>query len=79
LKDLWTAELPIGGEKSIGRGVLEGVRATIIDGEETFYLLDDFKNQDKAKALQAYVDALHNRENDAEYQERVNHYKFRKP
>jgi CRISPR/Cas system CSM-associated protein Csm3 (group 7 of RAMP superfamily) len=79
LKDLWTAELPIGGEKAIGRGVLEGVRATIIDGEETFYLLDDFKNQDKAKALQAYVDALHNRENDAEYQERVNHYKFRKP
>lgn len=30
LKDLWTADLPIGGEKSIGRGVLEGIKAKII-------------------------------------------------
>jgi CRISPR/Cas system CSM-associated protein Csm3 (group 7 of RAMP superfamily) len=29
LKDLWTADLPIGGEKSIGRGVFTGVTATI--------------------------------------------------
>jgi CRISPR/Cas system CMR subunit Cmr4 (Cas7 group RAMP superfamily) len=29
LKDLWTEDLPIGGEKSIGRGILTGKRATI--------------------------------------------------
>ncbi len=29
LKDLWTRMLPIGGEKSIGRGVLQGLKAEI--------------------------------------------------
>lgn len=29
LKDLWTEDLPIGGEKSIGRGVLKGIEAKI--------------------------------------------------
>lgn len=29
LKDLWTGDLPIGGEKSIGRGVLRGICANI--------------------------------------------------
>ena len=29
LKDLWTGDLAIGGEKSIGRGVLEGVSANL--------------------------------------------------
>lgn len=33
LKDLWTGDLPVGGEKSVGRGVLKGLRATIIAGE----------------------------------------------
>ncbi|MBU1100084.1 MAG: hypothetical protein KKA84_06740 [Bacteroidetes bacterium] len=30
LKDLWTMDLPVGGEKGIGRGVLEGIGAKII-------------------------------------------------
>jgi CRISPR/Cas system CSM-associated protein Csm3 (group 7 of RAMP superfamily) len=29
LKDLWTGDLPIGGESSIGRGRLKGVKATL--------------------------------------------------
>lgn len=29
LKDLWTGDLAIGGEKSVGRGALEGVRAEV--------------------------------------------------
>jgi CRISPR/Cas system CSM-associated protein Csm3 (group 7 of RAMP superfamily) len=29
LKDLWTGDLAIGGEKSIGRGVFEGIRADV--------------------------------------------------
>lgn len=31
LKDLWTGDLAIGGEKSIGRGVLQGKSASIIE------------------------------------------------
>lgn len=35
LKDLWNADLPVGGEKSIGRGLLVGRRARIrVDGRE---------------------------------------------
>jgi len=30
LKDLWTSDLPIGGESSIGRGRLQGLEATMI-------------------------------------------------
>jgi len=30
LKDLWTGDLPLGGEQSVGRGRLEGKRATIM-------------------------------------------------
>jgi CRISPR/Cas system CSM-associated protein Csm3 (group 7 of RAMP superfamily) len=33
LKDFWTADLPIGGEKSIGRGVLQGKTARIALGK----------------------------------------------
>lgn len=34
LKDLWSGDLPVGGEKSIGRGVLKGKTATITLGEK---------------------------------------------
>jgi len=30
LKDLWTSDLPIGGESSIGRGRLEGIEANLV-------------------------------------------------
>jgi len=29
LKDLWNGDLPLGGEKSIGRGVLQGLSAKL--------------------------------------------------
>jgi len=29
LKDLWTGDLAVGGEKNVGRGVFEGISATI--------------------------------------------------
>jgi CRISPR/Cas system CSM-associated protein Csm3 (group 7 of RAMP superfamily) len=54
-KDLWTEDLPIGGEKSIGRGVLTGVDATIVDGKETYHLIEDFKVPAKVGELQKYV------------------------
>jgi len=42
LKDLWTGDLPVGGEKAIGRGVFEGFQAEIVlgdSGKETTYLI----------------------------------------
>lgn len=36
LKDLWTGDLPVGGEKGIGRGTLSGRAATITDGERSW-------------------------------------------
>lgn len=58
LKDLWTSDLPIGGEKSIGRGVLEGIEAELKDGNKTYKLLDDFNDPLKVNELQGYVDSL---------------------
>ena len=40
LKDLWTADLPIGGESSIGRGRLKGLLASLCKGEMTMTDLD---------------------------------------
>ncbi len=62
LKDLWTADLPIGGEKNIGRGVLEGVYAKISNGNgESIEITDPNKlTQDEKNTLQSLVDALNN-------------------
>jgi CRISPR/Cas system CSM-associated protein Csm3 (group 7 of RAMP superfamily) len=40
LKDLWTGDLPLGGEKSIGRGVLQGIDAQINVGDNRYSLKD---------------------------------------
>lgn len=67
LKDLWTQDLPVGGEASVGRGRLTGLRATITerDGtdEETAISLVQNGNglgltSDQQQTLQGYVDAL---------------------
>lgn len=60
LKDLWTGDLPIGGEKSIGRGVLKGKEAEIRYNGESFKIpenLSQFSDSEKKK-LQSYVDSL---------------------
>lgn len=59
LKDLWTGDLPLGGEKSIGRGVLEGRRAEIsYDGKN--FLIEDIKDisGETKMELQRLVDSL---------------------
>lgn len=38
LKDLWTADLPIGGDKNVGRGVLQGVSGTVKMGTDNLEL-----------------------------------------
>lgn len=78
LKDLWTEDLPIGGEKSIGRGILSGVGATVYDGGETYKLIDDFKVPEKLERLQSYVTALNKLEDYELYRSRVEKYKRKK-
>lgn len=67
LKDLWTEDLPLGGESSVGRGRLQGRTATLTykNGEVQMWELTavapnqlQFKQGDPAK-LQTFVDALH--------------------
>lgn len=66
LKDLWTGDLAIGGEKNVGRGVLAGNRADILVNGKTFRLDQDLNVhvepqdtlQDPKMILQGYVQAL---------------------
>lgn len=59
LKDLWTGDLALGGEKNVGRGVLKGHGATICDGDKTFSFknLDQLSKEQK-ELMQNYVNAL---------------------
>lgn len=62
LKDLWTGDLAVGGEKNIGRGVFEGIQAEITWGTKKVTLkkeTDGLSSGDRA-ALEAFVSALSN-------------------
>ena len=41
LKDLWTGVLPLGGEKLIGRGILQGLRAKIAYRGNSFEIIEN--------------------------------------
>lgn len=69
LKDLWTGDLPVGGESSVGRGRLSGIEAALTltadDGLSRWKieqvgqrLVVDQTPPEPAKPLQEYVDAL---------------------
>lgn len=62
LKDLWTGNLPVGGEVSIGRGRLKGLDAKIILGEETWELAKNDKGLemkgDSKERLNDFVKSL---------------------
>ncbi len=64
LKDLWNGDLPIGGEKAIGRGLLNGIKADIITREGNFRIIQERENikieGDKSK-LNSYVEELINK------------------
>jgi len=57
LKDLWTGDLPIGGERSIGRGRLQGIKAdlTTPDSEWTIEGRNRLQITGKGKTLESYV------------------------
>lgn len=62
LKDLWTGDLRIGGEASVGRGELSGLEATLKtdDGEFIFTQVENALRVEGDRAiLQGYIDALH--------------------
>ena len=63
LKDLWTKDLPLGGESSIGRGCLKGLSAKLQIGtvrKPTVYKFNatGLANPDQADELQKYVAEL---------------------
>ena len=62
LKDLWNEDLPVGGEKNIGRGLWRGLQAEIIAADECFTIS---RNVDRGlyiegdmNKLEAYVQAF---------------------
>ena len=70
LKDLWTGDLPLGGESSVGRGRLAGRAATLTyrqAGQSTTWKLSQdtegklhFDGDGTAQALEDFVTAFHN-------------------
>lgn len=60
LKDLWTGDLPLGGESSVGRGRLRGIEATLRTGEQEWKLERDGEKVigDGVDALEGYVAAF---------------------
>lgn len=63
LKDLWTGELPLGGEISVGRGRLVGEEATITIGPQRWVITPGKEGQlqisdGKAEELESYVNAF---------------------
>ncbi|MCF6147694.1 MAG: hypothetical protein E3K37_03450 [Candidatus Kuenenia sp.] len=60
LKDLWTGDLAVGGEKAVGRGVFEGVRADITWDNTTVTLEEGFAglSSENKEQLEKFITAL---------------------
>ncbi len=59
LKDLWLGRTAIGGEKSIGRGTLEGISATVSYLGDTWTISkDEPVDEEAAEFMQEFVSAL---------------------
>ena len=57
LKDLWSGDLAVGGEKNVGRGVLKGIHATIQYKDDKLIIPYDISQIDKTheSILQGFV------------------------
>jgi len=64
LKDLWTGDLAVGGEKNIGRGIFQGISAIIEHHDKKILVDRDFKpdNEEEEKFLKSFVEALNSKE-----------------
>ncbi len=60
LKDIWTGDIAIGGEKNVGRGVFKGTNAFIEWNSEKFVLDKDFSKvpPETRENLQQLVNAF---------------------
>lgn len=58
LKDLYTGDLAIGGEKNVGRGTLLGIEARIYDEENDALVLSDFGGLKDQPKYENYLEAL---------------------
>jgi len=63
LKDLWTGDVAIGGEKNVGRGVLQGIEAILSWKDTQIRITEDFGElaEQNRNRLEGYVKALHNK------------------
>lgn len=62
LKDLWTEDLPLGGESSVGRGRLRGHTVTLRLGEEEWVIVEEngrLSIPENSQKLETFVEALH--------------------
>jgi CRISPR/Cas system CSM-associated protein Csm3 (group 7 of RAMP superfamily) len=62
LKDLWTGDLAVGGDKNVGRGVFQGIEASIQWDKEPVTLTNklEIKPRERKKDLETFVDSLVN-------------------
>ena len=60
LKDLWSGDLAVGGEKNVGRGVFTGIQAIVEWNGKKIWIEEDLGklSSDQKKILQGYVDTL---------------------
>jgi CRISPR/Cas system CSM-associated protein Csm3 (group 7 of RAMP superfamily) len=60
LKDLWTGDLPLGGEISVGRGRLKGKQATLSFGDDTWTIegSESLRITGNRDQLEKYVEAF---------------------
>jgi len=66
LKDLWTGDLPVGGESGVGRGHLQGLKAELQIGKDEIWLISQADEgklniSGDQERLQTFVDALNER------------------
>lgn len=74
-KDLYTGDLPVGGEKSIGRGTLLGMKATIKDESAQEYGFEQFGKPEIPAVYAEYMRALLENSDYAEIQKRLAVYR----
>ncbi|MHB2148284.1 RAMP superfamily CRISPR-associated protein [Calditrichota bacterium LG25] len=59
LKDLWTGDLAVGGEKNVGRGVFKGLGVEVIIGHNcSIEIPEDVSQISEPETLEKYVSAL---------------------
>lgn len=78
LKDLYSGDLAIGGEKNIGRGTLEGRKAEIYDQSNEACTIEKYEELKELKAADNYMQALLNKTDIEAIENRLKKFKQRR-